>query len=134
MPRTLYTRFRKLSQSGCCCFGSHLKGLMTVKTSVVILLTLMYCRGAVALEPGEILVVANKDIGESVQIAQYYCGQRGVPDKNILALPLGAGLKATISRDDYDKQLAGPIRHKFFTEKLPFGRAMRTFATLTTSF
>ena len=78
----------------------------------------MYCRGAVALEPGEILVVANKDIGESVQIAQYYCGQRGVPDKNILALPLGADLSGTISRDDYEKQLAGPIRHKFFTDRL----------------
>lgn len=84
----------------------------------VILLALL-CGGKLfALAPNEILIIANKDIEESMGLARYYCAQRGVPDKNILALPLGADLKDTISRDNYEKQLVEPIRRKFFTERL----------------
>jgi len=89
-----------------------------VRFFAVILLTLLCCGGVFALEPDEILVIANKDIAESMRLARYYCAQRGVPDKNILALPLGTDLKDTISRDNYDKQLVEPIRRKFFTERL----------------
>ena len=84
----------------------------------MILLTLLCCGRIFALEPDEILVIANKDIEESMGLARYYCAQRGVPDKNILALPLGANLKDTISRNNYEKQLVEPIRKKFFTERL----------------
>ena len=84
----------------------------------VVLFTLLCCRGVFALEPDEILIIANKDITESMGIARYYCAQRGVPDKNILALPLGASLKDTINRNNYEKQLVEPIRKKFFTDRL----------------
>lgn len=84
----------------------------------MISLMLLCCGRLFALEPDEILVIANKDIEESMGIARYYCAQRGVPDKNILALPLGADHKDTISRDNYEKQLVEPIRRKFFTERL----------------
>lgn len=89
-----------------------------VRTGTVILLALVYCGSASALEPHEILVIANKDRTESGRIAQYYCSRRGVPDKNILALPLGANLNDTISRDDYEKQLAEPIRKRLFAPEL----------------
>ena len=32
-----------------------------------------------ALEPNEILVVANWNIGESMRLADYYCAKRKVP-------------------------------------------------------
>jgi uncharacterized protein (TIGR03790 family) len=73
---------------------------------------LLCCAPVFALEPNEILVIANRDIGASVRIAQYYCTKRGVPANNILALPLGTNLNDTITRDDYEKQLAEPIRKK----------------------
>jgi uncharacterized protein (TIGR03790 family) len=88
------------------------------RISTVILLTLLCCRAVFALEPNEILIIANKDIEESLRLARYYCAQRGVPDKNIFALPLGASLKDTISRNNYKKQLVEPIRKKFFTDRL----------------
>lgn len=91
---------------------------MKVRTKTVVLFILIYCGGAVALEPHEILVVANKDITKSVQIARYYCEQRCVPDDNILALPLGSSLTDTISREDYEKRLAEPIRRQFLNHKL----------------
>ncbi len=64
------------------------------------------------------MVIANKGIAESGQIALYYCKERGVPQENILALPLGTSLRDTISRKDYDEQLAEPIRETFATRRL----------------
>jgi uncharacterized protein (TIGR03790 family) len=77
-----------------------------------LLVYILCCAPVFALEPDEILVIANSDIGASVQLAQYYCEKRGVPAGNILALPLGATLNDTIARDDFEKQLAEPIRKK----------------------
>jgi len=95
---------------------------MVIRTSTVILLALLYSGSASALEPHEILVIANKDRTESVRIARYYCRKRGVPDKNILALPLGTNLHETISRDNYEKQLAEPNRPYQRRRNKRFGR------------
>ncbi len=65
-----------------------------------------------ALEPDQILVIANSDVAASAGIAQYYCAKRGVPIGNILALPLGTGLSETITRGNYEKQVVEPIRKK----------------------
>ncbi len=85
-------------------------GAKVIKTGVLVVL--MCCGAGFALEPDEILVIANGDVEASVRIAQYYCAKRAVPLNNILALPLGMGLSDTITRDDYEKQLAEPIRQK----------------------
>lgn len=89
-----------------------------MRISSVIIFMLLCCGSVFALEPGEILLIANKDITESMLLAQYYCSQRGVPDKNILALSLGADLKDSIGRINYEQQLVGPIRRKLFNEQL----------------
>jgi uncharacterized protein (TIGR03790 family) len=75
------------------------------------------CAPVFALEPNEILVIANSDVEVSVRIAQYYCAKRAVPVGNILALPLGRILRYDISRDDYEKCLAKPIRTKLSTRE-----------------
>ncbi len=77
------------------------------------------CKDGFALEADEILVVANKDIAASMRIANYYCSKRGVPEDNILALSLGTKLKDTITREDYERLLAGPIRKELLTKKKP---------------
>ncbi len=81
------------------------------------LVYILCCASAFALEPNDILVIANSDIEASVQLAQYYCAKRGVPTGNILALPLGATLNDTITRDNYEKQLAEPIRKEVFSRE-----------------
>ena len=83
--------------------------------AVVILLVLLRCGIGLALEPDEILVIANGDNTASMRIAQYYCRKRQVPTKNILTVSLGTELRDTISRNDYEKWLAEPIREKLFT-------------------
>lgn len=80
------------------------------------------CASAFALEPDEILVIANSDIEASVQLAHYYCRKRGVPAENILTLPLGATLNDTITRGNFETKLAEPVRKKLseynFTAKI----------------
>jgi uncharacterized protein (TIGR03790 family) len=89
---------------------------------------LLSCATAFALEPDEILVIANSNVKASVRLAKYYCAKRGVPEGNILALPLGAVLNNTIARDDYEKKLAGPIRKKLSN----FEFAVKITSLLTT--
>ncbi|MHC4913350.1 MAG: TIGR03790 family protein [Planctomycetota bacterium] len=91
---------------------------MTVRTSKAILLTLVCCRVTFALEPNQILVVANGDVTASVRLAQYYCSKRHVPLGNILVLPLGTDLSDTITRADYEKKIAEPMRTKMSDPEL----------------
>jgi len=105
---------------------------MAVKTGAALLLVLLFCRVGFALEPDEILIIANSAVAASLQIAQYYCAKRAVPQSNILALPLGAGLGDTITRDDYEKKLAEPIRKKLLTLK-PAGKMQPELPTQKTS-
>jgi len=74
-------------------------------------------RAAFALDPNQILVVANTEQAASVKLARYYCQARGIPSGNVLPVMLGAQLRDSISRADYDKRLAGPIRRTFATRK-----------------
>jgi len=82
---------------------------------------------APALEPEEILVIANSDSAASVQLARYYCQKRHVPVENILTVSLGIELKNTISRSDYEKRLAEPIRNKLLD--LQFAGKIRCLLT-----
>jgi uncharacterized protein (TIGR03790 family) len=68
-----------------------------------------------ALEPEEILIISNGNHSDSVAIAQHYCSRRGVPTDNILILPLGTELSYTITRANYEKQLAEPIRERLLS-------------------
>jgi len=65
-----------------------------------------------ALEPQEILVIANRQIAVSEKIAEYYCEKRKIPKKNIIYLALGYNPRDSISRDDYERYLALPIRRE----------------------
>ncbi|MDB5311406.1 MAG: hypothetical protein JWO38_5608 [Gemmataceae bacterium] len=61
-----------------------------------------------ALEPKDVLVVANKNVPASREVADHYLAKRGVPKDNLILLDLPAA--EDISRADFDKKLAGPLR------------------------
>jgi uncharacterized protein (TIGR03790 family) len=92
---------------------------MRLRAWSIILTVWACCGSALALEPQEILVVANKDIAASVRLAEYYCTKRKVPRRNILSLYLGMSLSERISGDNYEKLLAGPIRKELFVRRSP---------------
>ena len=85
---------------------------MASRTAIITLLMLMWCRLGFALEPDEILVIANRQISASKRIAEYYCEKRNIPKKNIIYLALGHNPRETIRRDEYERSLALPIRRQ----------------------
>ena len=96
--------------------------------SLLSLLALLLSGPAVlALEPDEILIIANANHSGSLSIARYYCAKRGVPVDNILTLPLGTELSYTITRANYEKQLAEPIRERLLS--LGFGGHIKCLLT-----
>ena len=85
---------------------------MAGRTAIITLLMLMCCRLGFALEPNEIFVIANRQISVSQRIAEYYSEKRNIPKKNIIYLALGHNPRETISRDEYERSLALPIRRQ----------------------
>ena len=85
---------------------------MAGRTAIITLLMLMCCRLGFALEPDEILVIANRQISSSQRIAEYYCEKRNIPKQNIIYLALGHNPRERISRDEYERSLALPIRRQ----------------------
>ena len=70
-----------------------------------------------ALGPKEILVVANKKVADSVRLSKYYMKKRGIPQDNLITLCVAD--KEDISREDYEKDVAIPIR-RYIKDKDPF--------------
>lgn len=85
-------------------------------TACLIILS-AYGQAARALEPSEILVVANTDNAASVRLARYYCEKRGIPSNRVIPVALGTSLRDTIGREDYNRCVADPIRRIFLSRK-----------------
>src|SRR3954454_4067221 len=72
------------------------------------LLILLFASPAFALEPGEVIVLVNKNVPESQALAEHYLKARGVPAENVVVLDLPKD--EDIARKDYDEKLVGPLR------------------------
>ena len=68
-----------------------------------------------ALEPQNIMIVANKDMPESISVAKHYASKRNVPDENIILLSLPKG--EDILRVDFETKLAEPLREALKSKK-----------------
>ncbi len=74
-----------------------------------ILLILTISSFVYGLEPAEVLVLANSDIPESLEVAHHYIDARKIPQENLLALELGPRLANDISRENYQAKVALPV-------------------------
>lgn len=63
---------------------------------------------AQALEPSEIVVVANSSVSGSVDLARYYMEKRGIPRDHLVRIRTTN--KEFCSRDTYNNEIATPIR------------------------
>jgi uncharacterized protein (TIGR03790 family) len=97
-----------------------IQGEIEIKNIFISLLLFCFAGVCFALEPAQILIIANSDVNESVQIAEYYCQKRAVPLNNILKIPLGKNLSEQISRQNYDTVLAPPIRKEIKENRKPY--------------
>ncbi|UCD52835.1 MAG: TIGR03790 family protein [Phycisphaerales bacterium] len=76
---------------------------------------LLFTAQVYALDPNEILVVANSDRPASMRLARYYCQARGLHKGYVVPVSLGAQVRNSMSRDEYEKRLAQPLRRLFRT-------------------
>ncbi len=90
-----------------------------IKKIFILFLFMYQASICLALEPAKVLIIANSDINESVQLAEYYCQQRAVPKKNILKISLGENLSEYITRQNYDTILAPAIRNEIRKNRKP---------------
>lgn len=80
-----------------------------------------------SLEPSEILIVTNKNTPDSLPLARYYMGKRGIPDENMVQLSVTD--HETCSREEYEKKIALPIR-KFLIKRNSRGTPLRCIVTV----
>jgi uncharacterized protein (TIGR03790 family) len=78
------------------------------------------------LDAWEIVVVANKNVPESVPLALYYMNRRGIPAENLLVLSLSD--KEQCSRDEYEKKVVLPTR-LYLKKRDPLERQFRCIVT-----
>lgn len=84
-----------------------------------LLLISAFANAAVALQPQQILVIANSDVNESLELARYYCSKRAVPAGNILGIPLGPNLLEEMNRSQYRNVLASAVKKELLENRLP---------------
>ncbi len=65
---------------------------------------------AQALEPSEVLVVANRNARGSMDLAAYYLERRAIPPENLLRLWVTDA--ETCTRKEYDERIAAPVRER----------------------
>jgi len=70
---------------------------------------------AFALEPGEIIVLTNKNVPASKELAEYYLKARAIPAENVVELDLPKD--EDITRKDYDEKLVDPLREALSKRK-----------------
>ena len=61
-----------------------------------------------AIGPEELVVVVNTESKDSLRIGELYMRLRNVPARNLIRI--SAPLEETVSRKQYEKYIAGPVR------------------------
>ncbi len=69
-----------------------------------------------ALQPGQVVVVVNAKVNESIALGRFYCKMRQVPEGNLVALSLPTG--DDITPQEYDTLLVKPLRQALEERKL----------------
>ncbi len=75
---------------------------------LIIIIFFSFLQFTYALEPYEVMVLANKNSAQSKGLAKYYMKKRNIPEKNLLLVWISD--KETCSRDDYKRKIIPPVR------------------------
>ena len=84
------------------------KIIKIVLSSILSVAICFFASAGLALEPHEILVIANRNSARSVGLAEYYMKKRNIPNDNLLKLWLTD--KELCSRDEYNRKVARRVR------------------------
>lgn len=104
----------------------HIKG-GGVWTVLVVLFFVWPCCVRAELLPGQLVVVANGKVPESVALAKYYMEKRKVPSQNLITLSVTAD--EHMSRADYEKNAVPPVR-QFIKKREASGSPVRCIVVM----
>jgi len=76
--------------------------------------------------PGQVVVVANRNQPESVELGTYYLAGRGIPTDHLIALDLPK--TESITSEEYNQKLYGPLRDEL--QRRGLGTDIRVLITL----
>lgn len=82
--------------------------MKVLRTIISMSCMMLFAASALALEPGEVLVVANSKVPQSVELAKHYAVVRGIPDENIILLETADTYQ--IQREAYEREILQPLR------------------------
>ncbi len=85
------------------------------------LFTLVHASICSALQPEEVLVIANKKARASVGLAEHYMEKRGVPEENLVQIWVDA--QEHCSRKAYEEKIVPPVQR--FLQKNEPGERIR---------
>lgn len=80
-----------------------------------LLVLIIFGSPGMALEPSEIILLVNRNMPESAQVAEHYRNKRGVPSENVIVLDLPK--TEDISRKDYNLEIVAPLRSQLKDRK-----------------
>ncbi|MGI8436142.1 MAG: TIGR03790 family protein, partial [Chthoniobacterales bacterium] len=89
-----------------------------MRSAALAALIFVSCVGVARAEPSladATIVVFNSDVPESIELARFYAEKRGIARDHLVALRCST--EEEISREDYDRTLAGPLRVIFKKKK-----------------
>lgn len=110
-PKLKSARFPKSGTSG----STSLRGLVGIATLVWFLLPGGKLFSAEKPLPPATIVVFNKDVRESIDLAKFYAEKRGIARDHLVGL--SCSKDEEISREEYDTTIAGPLRAVFAERK-----------------
>lgn len=96
-------------------------------TTLLSLAGMFYPLSARALTADQLLIVSNRSISASKNLARYYMEKRGVPEENWLQLRTSS--QEQISRKTYEEEIAAPLR-AFIQKHDPAGSRFRCIVLL----
>jgi uncharacterized protein (TIGR03790 family) len=101
--------------------------VLTLSACLAGLLCLIHTVHAQALTADQLVIVTNKRVRESGQLGEYYMKRRSVPARNLVRLDTVTG--EDISRQEYEKDIAGPLRD-FVAKNDPEGKRFRCIVVM----
>ena len=93
---------------------------------ILIILFGILAAPCMALEPYEIVVIANKKVADSVALAQFYMEKRNIPKANLLQLTISE--KEVCTREEYDRNVVQTVRK--YLEKKKSTNRIRCLVTM----
>lgn len=94
-------------------WGGHPGMLVGMRFFSLILLVLAGSQAVLLadISPAQVAILYNSTVPESKKVAELYRAARNIPDENMIAMDMPAA--ADISREDYDRSIANPLRRQF---------------------